>query len=277
MTLFCPRCGKTFGEDDVNVRTDVAHCRGCGTDSSYATLKKSGKLLKALHEAPPRNFKVELTDNGVGRGDLHLIYCRKDFRKGVYLALVAFLAVLGFGGFVSFYHQGDRDGMALAIVSFFLIAFLTCLAVSGQRTLEIEMKGGKGRVWSYWFWRGRGLAFNYDAKTNFTPRLTTDGCGRSLLTRIVIENARSKPLRVRTCVVGEDIEFLYAALNYALPKGESFFEPVPDRPETPEEAATRRVEEHATECVRKWNLWKLLLAFAVGIGCAVVRIWLKHR
>ena len=263
MNLVCPRCGKAYGEDDVNVRTDVAHCRGCGRDSSYAGLKAAGEVLKTLREKPLKHFRIELSDRGVGWGDLRLTFCHANISKGLYFFVVAIVLILGIGRLLP------------PLVSFIIVGILSIISVPRQRTLKVEMIGGKARVWSYWIWRGRGHAFDYDAKTNFTPRLTTDGCGRPLLTRIVIENARSKPLSVRTCVVGEDIEFLYAALNYALPKGESFFEPVPDRPETPEEAATRRVNESAAERTRKLNFLKLLLAIIVCIGCMVIKIWLK--
>lgn len=277
MDLTCPKCGKAFGEDDVNVRTDVAHCRGCGTDSSYATLKENEKCLKALHEAPPKNFKVELTDRGVGWGDVHLIFCRNAFRKGLYLTLVALLAGLGIGGFVWFHHLGVRDGMILApIVSFLVIAFLTCIAATVQRTLEVEMKGGKGRIWTYWLRRGKWRAFEYDGKTVFSSVLSEDLAGRPVLTQLFIRNVRPKFLRVRIGVIGEDVNFLLAALIYALPKDASWFEPEPDRPETPEEAAARRVEEANVAKEARWARWRWLKFVAIVAVLVGLRIGFEH-
>ena len=277
MDLTCPRCGKAFGEDDVNVRTDMAHCRNCGTDSSYATLKENEKFLKALHEAPPKNFKVELADRGVGWGDLHLIFCRNAFRMGLYLALVALFAGLGIGGFVWFHRLGVRDGMILApIVSFLVVSFLTCIAATVQRTLEIEMKGGKGRVWTYWFRRGKGREFEYDGKTEFSSVLSEDLAGRPVLTQLFIRNVRPKFLRVRIGVIGEDIDFLNAALIYALPKDGSWFEPVPDRPETPEEAAARRVAEANAVSAAKRAKWSWLKVVAVVAALVGLRVGLEH-
>lgn len=60
MNLLCPKCGKTFGEDDVNVRTDVAHCRTCGQDFSYAALTNIRLFEDDLHKGNfPPQFKVD--------------------------------------------------------------------------------------------------------------------------------------------------------------------------------------------------------------------------
>lgn len=278
MTLVCPKCGKAFGEDDINVRTDVAHCRACGKDSSYAALKDNEEFLKALHGTPPKHFKVELTDRGPGWGDLHLTFCRNAFRKGLYLTLVALFVVLGIGGAVWFHHFEIREGVILApLISALVIGFLTCIAATVQRTLEIEMKDGKGRVWAYWLFRGKGRAFEYDGETEFSPLMTADIIGRPVLTRFFIENIRSKPVSVRIGVIGDDISFLNAALVYALPRNESFFEPEPDRPETPEEAEARRVMEANEAKARKrakWGWLRFVLVMAVVIG---LKVWMKDR
>lgn len=278
MTLVCPKCGKAFGEDDINVRTDVAHCRTCGQDFSYVALKDNEEFLKAMHGTPPKHFKVELTDRGPGWGDLHLTFCRNAFRKGLYLTLVALFVVLGIGGAVWFHHFEIREGVILApLISALVIGFLTCIAATVQRTLEIEMKGGKGRVWAYWLFRGKGRAFEYDGETEFSPLMTADIIGRPVLTRFFIENIRSKPVSVRIGVIGDDISFLNAALVYALPRNESFFEPEPDRPETPEEAEARRVMEANEAKARKrakWGWLRFVLVMAVVIG---LKVWMKDR
>ena len=277
MDLTCPKCGKTFGEDDVNVRTDVAHCRGCGTDSSYATLKENVEFLKALHEAPPKNFKVELTDRGVGWGDLRLTFCRNAFGKRKHLALVAFFVALGIGSFFYPWPEGWKEmPVVLPIAAALIVALLTIIASTVQRTLEIEMKGGKGRVWTYWFWRGKGRAFEYDGKTEFSSVLSEDLAGRPVLTQLFIRNVRPKFLRVRIGVIGEDVDFLNAALIYALPKDGSWFEPVPDRPETPEEAAARRVAESNAVSAAKRAKWSWLKVVAIVAALVGLRVGLEH-
>lgn len=278
MSLVCPRCGKAFGEDDVNVRTDVAHCRSCGLDSSYATLKETEEFIKSLHEAPPKHFKAELTDRGVGWGDLRLTFCSNVFGKRKFLVSVVLFLSLGVGSFFYPWPEGCQDvSVVLPITSAIIIALLTIIAASVQRTLELEMVGGKGRVWTYWLFRGKGRSFDYTGKTEFGFHAAEGFLHQPVLNKFMVANPQQKPLVFRVTMSESDAMFLQAALVYALPRDETWFEPEPDRPETPEEAAARRVEEHAAEQARKWDLWKLLLAIALGIGFAVFRIWLKHR
>ena len=277
MTLVCPRCGKAFGEDDVNVRTDVAHCRSCGLDSSYATLKETEEFIKSLHEAPPKHFKAELTDRGVGWGDLRLTFCSNVFGKRKFLVSVILFLSLGVGSFFYPWPEGWKEmPVVLPIAAALIVALLTIIASTVQRTLEIEMKGGKGRVWTYWFWRGKGRAFEYDGKTEFSSVLSEDLTGRPVLTQLFIRNVRPKLLRVRIGVIGEDVNFLLAALIYALPKDASWFEPEPDRPETPEEAAARRVEEANVAKEARWARWRWLKFVAIVAALVGLRVGLEH-
>ena len=140
----------------------------------------------------------------------------------------------------------------------------------------LEMKGGKGCVWTYWFWRGKGRAFEYDGKTEFSSVLSEDLAGRPVLTQLFIRNVRPKFLRVRIGVIGEDVNFLLAALIYALPKDASWFEPEPDRPETPEETAARRVEEANVAKEARWARWRWLKFVAIVAVLVGLRIGFEH-
>lgn len=278
MNIVCPKCGKPFGADDVNVRTDVAHCRGCGTDSSYVILKENEKYLKALHESPPKRFKSELTDRGVGWGDLRLVYCNGVFRKSHYLVLTLFFLALGVGGvFYSWPDECRELTTILPITAGVVVLLLTIVAASVQRTLEVEMKGGKGRIRTYWLRRGKGRPFDYTGETQIGLHGAQGFLGQTVMDKFMISNPQRKPLVFRVTMSENDAMFLQAALLYALPKDESWFVPVPDSPETPEEAAVRRVEEHAVEQSQRSGRWNLLLAIVMVVGYALFRIWLKHR
>ena len=277
MNLVCPKCGKPFGEDDVNVRTDVAHCRGCGMDFSYVSLKENEKYLKALHESPPKHFKSELTDRGIGWGDLRLAYYNGTFRKSLYLVFVLLLLVLGIGGVFYPWSAENRElAFVLPVTAAPIVLLLTGIAASVQRTLEVEMKGGKGCVWAYWLFRGKGRAFEYTGETEIGLHGATGFKGQPVMDKFMIANPQQKPLVFRVIMSENDAMFLQAALLYALPKDESWFEPEPDLPETPEEAAARRVEEANAVSAAKWAKWRWLKFVAIVAALVGLRIGLEH-
>lgn len=268
----CPACGREFGEDDINVRTDVAHCRGCGTDSSYAIVKGQEGYLKALHDSPPKNFTATLVDRGACWGDLKLAYDPKTTAGKWFFRVLAALLLVGGAALAVFLivHGNVAEARSVAIACSVCMILLFCLAAAVQRTLEIEMSGGKGRVWTYCLFRGKGREFSYNGETNFFFHGAQGALGQTVMDKFRIETPGEKPLTVRVGMSESDFGFFQAALVYALPKDKSWFTPEPDRPETPEEAAIRRTEEAAEKSERRWaTKWawvRFFVIFALILG-----------
>ena len=275
--LVCPECGSVVGEDDINIRADLAHCRACGLDFSYA----GGRFLQAcetrMAKPPPKHFEVEWKKQFDGSVDLHLAH--RGSRVGVYGLWVFFFAVLAGCSFVcwSMIRDGQADKCpSIAVFVTIFTGFLLYLISVKLRRLEVAMAGGKGRVWVYSLFRGNGRAFDYNAQTEFAIQGTQTITGNPVVTEIHIRNGTEKTFVVKYVLSKEEeIDYLCTALTYALPRcrGKDL-EPRPDSPETPEEAAARRVEEANAAKARKWGWVRFLAIVAVAIG---VRVFSENR
>ena len=277
--LVCPECGSVVGEDDINIRADLAHCRACGLDFSYA----GGRFLQAcetrMAKPPPKHFEVEWKKQFDGSVDLHLAH--RGSRVGAYGLWVFLFAVLAGGSFVCW--SMIRDGQAdkcppIAVFVTIFTGFLLYLISVKLRRLEVAMAGGKGRVWVYSLFRGKGRAFDYNAQTEFAIQGTQTITGNPVVTEIHIRNGTEKTFVVKYVLSKEEeIDYLCTALTYALPRcrGKDL-EPCPDSPETPAEAAARRVEEANAAKARKWAKWGWVRFFAIVAVAIGLRMFLER-
>ena len=277
--LVCPECGSVVSEDDINIRADLAHCRACGIDFSYA----GGRFLQAcetrMAKPPPKHFEVEWKKQFDGSVDLHLAH--RGSRVGAYGLLVFLFAILAGFSFVCW--SMIRDGQAdkcppIAFLVTIVTGFLLYLISVKLRRLEVAMAGGKGRVWVYSLFRGNGRAFDYNAQTEFAIRGTQTITGNPVVTEIHIRNGTEKTFVVKYVLSKEEeIDYLCTALTYALPRcrGKDL-EPRPDSPETPAEAAARRVEEANAAKARKWAKWGWVRFFAIVAVAIGLRMFLER-
>ena len=278
--LVCPECGSVVGEDDINIRADLAHCRACGLDFSYA----GGRTLQAfearMNDPPPKHFEVEWKKQFDDRVDLRLAH--RGSRVGVYVLLAFLFAVLAGGGFVcwSMIREGQAD-KCLPVVLFMAIFTVLMLGLVGValHRLEIVMAGGKARFWVYSLFRGKGRAFDYNAQTELVLQGTQGITGNPVMTKIILRNGSEKPFVVKYALSNEEeIDYLCTALTYALPRNrERVLKPCPDSPETPEEAAARRVEEANAAKARKWAKWGWVRFWAIVAVAIGVRVFSENR
>lgn len=265
MDLNCPKCGKPFGADDVNVRTDVAHCRTCGRDFSYAELTSLRQFQDDLHAGriPPK-FKVDCRETETGIS-LKLSYARSRTSGTVNLVLAAILFLVGCGLLAYVLFAADFDSVLIvpSLLCVLLSVFLLIVGSAQRRRLEIEMSGGKGRIWTYALFRGKGRPFAYDAKSDFVIRCDADILGRPVVVRIGLAREGNVVWSVRYALPAGDGTFLSGLLGYVLEREFGDLDPEPDRPETPEEAAARRVMEANETSEAKWARWRWLKTVAI--------------
>ena len=139
MILRCPRCGRELSLDDVNVASDLALCRPCG--SAF----KAGELIRSCAEPPvdpdrpPRGAWYEETFDGFRVG--------ATTRSCIALFLVPFLCVWSGGSLGGIYGsqvvRGRFDpGMSLFGIPFVLgtILFggLALMTVFGRNDVMVE-------------------------------------------------------------------------------------------------------------------------------------------
>jgi hypothetical protein len=55
---FCPSCGSVIELESINVATDVALCRNCGTSSPFSVLSGISELSSVRLENPPKSIRV---------------------------------------------------------------------------------------------------------------------------------------------------------------------------------------------------------------------------
>jgi hypothetical protein len=55
---FCPSCGSAIELSSINVATDVALCRNCGTSSPFSVLSGISELSSIRLENPPKSIRV---------------------------------------------------------------------------------------------------------------------------------------------------------------------------------------------------------------------------
>ena len=283
MTLFCPKCGKPFGADDVNVRTDVAHCRTCGQDFSYAALTNIRLFEDDLHKGNfSPQFKVDCQETVTGV-DLKLSYARSRTAGTVSFVMATLLLLCGCGFFAYILFAKNvaanvSSGLiAPGLLCVLFSIFLLIIGTAQRRRLEIEMSGGKGRVWTYALFRGKGRPFVYDAKSDFVFQGDADVLGRPVVVKIRLTREGKDVWSIRYALPAEDGVFLSGLLGYVLAAREfDDLKPEPDRPETPEEAAARRVEEANAVSAAKWAKWRWLKVVAIMAAVIGLRIGLEH-
>ncbi len=282
--LVCPECGSVVGEDDINIRADLAHCRACGLDFSYA----GGRFLQAcetwIAKPPSEHFEVEWKKQADGSVGLYLAY-RKN-RSGTYGLLMFFVAFLVVNICETLIQDGRVEFLPVVIVCVPLVGLLLLVNIR-FRSMEIAMADGKVRVWVYSLFRGKGRAFDYNEKTRFRSRIEifkTWPYVEQALTAIIFRNGTAKPFVVKYNLSKvEDGAYLSTALTYALPRyRREVLKPCPgSSPEARVEAEMRRIVESLAAKVRKQVKWmwvKLLALFAVMAAVLfVVRVVVESR
>lgn len=146
--IHCPECGREIPEEDFNVSSDLAYCRGCKTNHSYAELARAAgeeRLFRA--DLPPHGIRVEAVP------PYEEVLCFRYYSHTVWVLCFFCLfwcgAVAGFTSAVWF-GSGAPWPMKLFLIPFQLVG----LGILGGTVMmlfgkgELRINGGRLEVFS---------------------------------------------------------------------------------------------------------------------------------